>query len=108
MINIYDEHNNILGRVNYSTNLDFYDGRNYSCGSTGLHQGLTKLKNGNYVLIHISDWQGSSHHAEIISAEQALQEVLHSGNINLLEEKKFFELKKLYNDMLNSEFSEEE
>lgn len=43
MVNIYDENNQIIGRVNYSTNLDFYDGRNFSCGSVGNHKGLTKL-----------------------------------------------------------------
>lgn len=108
MINIYDEKDNILGRVKYSTNLDSYDGSNYCSGHTGRHQGLTKLKNGNYVLIHISEWQYENNHAEIISAEQALQEVLHCGDMSLLEEKRFSELKKLYNDMLTSEFSEVE
>lgn len=108
MVNIYDENDQIIGRVNHSTNLDFYDGRNFSCGSVGNHKGLTKLKNGNYVLINGTDWQGCRDEAEIISSKQALQEILHSGNINLLEEKRFAELKKLYDNMLNSEFSDEE
>lgn len=108
MINVYDDNNIIIGRVNYSTNLDFYDGRNFTCGSVGEHKGLTKLRNGKFVLIRTSNWRDSPDYAEIISDGQALQEILNSGNTKLLEEKRFTKLKKLYEEMLNSEFSEEE
>ena len=108
MVNIYDENNNIIGKVNYSENLDFYDGRNLSCGSVGYHQGLTKLKNGEFVLIHGSNWQGDKDYAEIITPEEALQEILKSENIKLLEEKRFGKLKKLYHQFLKSDFSEDD
>ena len=66
-----------------------------ACGSTGRHKGLTKLKHGQYVLIHGTQWQGERDWAEIISKKEALQEVLRSGNLELLEEKRFCELKEL-------------
>lgn len=108
MINVYDDDNKIIGRVNYSTNLDFYDGHNFTCGSPGKHEGLTKLRNGQFVLISTSNWQDSKDYAKIISDNQALQKILKSGNLELLEEKRFIKLKKLYEEILNSEFSEEE
>ena len=95
-INVYDSNDNIVGQVSYNTNLDYWDGRNYTNGGTGLHKGLTRLANGDYVLIHGSQWQGSSDHAEIISEEQALQEILSSNNHDLLKEEKFSELNELY------------
>ena len=41
-------------------------------------------------------WQGERDWAEIITPEQALQEILKSGNMELLEEERFSELKALY------------
>lgn len=84
-VNVYDENANIIARVNYNENLDYWDGRNHTCGSTGKHKGLTRLKNGDFVLIYGSQWQGDRDSAEIITKEQALQEILKSGNDSLLE-----------------------
>ena len=86
MVNVYNNEGEIIGEVKYSTNLDRWDGRNYTSGSTGRHKGLTRLKNGQFVLIHGTDWQGERDTAEIISANQALQEILKSGNLDLLKE----------------------
>lgn len=107
MLNVYNDDNEVIGRVNYSTNLDFYDGNDFSCGNTGCHKGLTKLINGNFVLINISDLEGTHDYAEIISIEQALQEILKSNNLQLLYEDRFSNLNKLYKDLLNSDFSED-
>jgi translation initiation factor IF-1 len=96
MVNVYNEYGEVVAQVKYSENLDFWDGSNYTCGSTGRHKGLTRLKSGDYVLVHGTQWQGERDHAEIITAEEALQEILRSGNIELLEEKRFAELKELY------------
>lgn len=85
----------VVAMVRYNSNLDYWDGRNWTCGGTGCHKGLTKLKDGRYVLIHGSDWQGVRDHAEIISTDQALQEILKSGNTELLDTKKFKALKEL-------------
>jgi hypothetical protein len=96
MVNVYDENGRVIAMVKANNNLDWWDGSNYTCGSTGRHKGLTRLKTGEYVLIHGTQWQGERDWAEIITPEQALQEILKSGNMELLEEERFSELKALY------------
>jgi len=104
-VNVYADEfmEEVIARVRYNQNLDFWDGRNFTCGSTGRHKGLTKLRDGRYVLIHGTQWQGEKDWAEIISPEQALQEILKSGNTELLETKKFRELKELYEKQMVAE-----
>ena len=104
-VNVYADEfmEEVIARVRYNQNLDFWDGRNFTCGSTGRHKGLTKLKDGRYVLIHGTQWQGEKDYAIVISAEQALQEILKSGNYDLLETKKFRELKELYEKQMVAE-----
>ena len=98
-VNVYDQNGDVIARVRYNQNLDYWDGRNWQNGGVGRHKGLTKLRDGRYVLIHGTDWQGEKDWAEIISPEQALQEILKSGNTELLETKKFYELKQLYQNL---------
>ena len=93
MVPVYDENNNIIAMVKYTTNLDYWDGKNYSSGGVGRHKGITQLENGEYVLIFGTDWSGEKDWAKVISAERALQEILASGNISLLDE--FPEIKEL-------------
>lgn len=95
-VNVLDENGQVVGRVRYNNNLDWWDGNNWTCGAVGKHKGLTKLKDGRYVLIHGTQWQGEKDYAEIISQEEALQEILQSGNTDLLNTEKFAELKELY------------
>lgn len=97
-VNVY-EGGDVIARVRYNQNLDYWDVRNWQNGVTGRHKGLTKLRDGRYVLIHGTNWQGEKDWAEIISPEQALQEILKSGNTELLETKKFAELKQLYQEL---------
>jgi predicted RNase H-related nuclease YkuK (DUF458 family) len=97
-VNVY-ENGDVIARVRYNSCLDYWDGRNWTNGGVGRHKGLTKLRDGRYVLIHGTDWQGEKDWAEIISPEQALQEILKSGNTELLETKKFYELKQLYQNL---------
>lgn len=101
-VNVY-EFGEVVARVEYNSNLDFWDGRNWTCGSTGRHKGLTKLKDGRYVLIYGTQWQGERDYAEIITTEEALQEVLQSGNDELLENARFAELKGIYAKIENLE-----
>ncbi|MBW2084421.1 MAG: hypothetical protein JRI54_00095 [Deltaproteobacteria bacterium] len=101
-VNVY-EGKKVIARVRYNQNLDFWNGQDWTCGSVGRHKGLTKLRDGRYVLIHGTQWQGERDYAEIISAEQALQEILRSQNLNLLETKKFRELKQLYEEQMAEE-----
>lgn len=103
MISVYNSEGDVIGQVEYNDNLDYWDGRNYTNGGTGLHKGLTRLSTGEYVLIHGTQWQGDRDHAETISAERALQEILKSENQSLLKEKKFSELNELYSKTMAGE-----
>ena len=94
-VNVYED-GDVIARVRYNQDLDFWNGRNWQNGGVGRHKGITKLRDGRYVLIHGTNWQGEKDWAEIISPEQALQEILKSGNTELLETRKFYELKQLY------------
>lgn len=85
MIPVYDEEGDVVAEVEYNSNLDYWDGNNHTCGSTGRHKGLTQLETGEYVLIHGSQWQGERDSAEIISPDQAVKEIVRSGNIELFE-----------------------
>jgi len=75
----------VIARVEYNSNLDFWDGHNWTCGSTGRHLGLTQLRDGRFVLIHGTQWQGERDWAETISEEEAIQRILSSGNEDLLK-----------------------
>jgi len=90
-MNVYDEEGQVIGKVRYNTDLDLLGG-----GRTGRHQGIAKLKNGRYVLIHGTERKGERDSAEVVTAEEALQAILKSGHDELLETKKFKELKRLY------------
>ncbi len=97
-VNVFKDCNKeeIVGRVRYNSNLDFWNGRQWGNGGVGNHLGLTKLKNGEFVLIHGTDWIDETDWAVIVSKEIALKEVLKSGNEVLLNTKRFRELKELY------------
>lgn len=98
----------IIALVEYNDNLDFFEysftyGNKWSCGQYGRHKGLTRLEDGRYVLIQFSDMLDERDHADIISPEQALQEILKSGNFDLLEQPIFEDLKTLYDSTIIKE-----
>jgi len=74
-VNVYDGRGKVYTVVENNSNL-------------GNERGLTMLRDGSYVLIHDG-------YAEIITKFEALDEVL-MRNVDLLTQKKFEELKKLY------------
>ena len=98
-VNVYNEQREVIARVEYSSNLDYWDGRNWTCGGVGRHKGITRLRDGRYVLIHGTQWQGEKDWAEVITAKEALQEILRSDNDNMLEWTKFKDLAKLAESM---------
>ena len=98
-VNVYDENGDVIARVRYNSCLDYWDGRNWQNGGMGRHKGITKLKDGRYVIIIGTDWQGERDYAYVVDADEALQEILKSGNTELLETKKFYELKQLYQNL---------
>ena len=84
-VNVYED-GKVIARVQYNDNLDFWDGKNWTCGSIGRHLGLTRLrKSGQYVLIHGTDLQGEQDRAEIVTDEEAYQVIISSGNFELLD-----------------------
>lgn len=104
-VNVYED-GRVIARVEYNSNLDFWDGRNWTCGSTGRHLGLTRLrKSGQYVLIHGTDFQGEQDSAEIITEEEAYQAIISSGNIELLA--KFPDLQRFEVDLDTDEDPDE-
>lgn len=99
MVNIYDNNGDVIGTVKYNNNLDVWNGSNWQNGGTGLHLGITKLSNGEYVKINGTDWQGCENSAEIISEKRAFQLIMKYAP-KLLEEEKFKDLKKFEKDLL--------
>jgi len=93
----------VIARVRYNQDLDFWDGRSFSCGEAGKHKGLTKLQDGRYVLIRGSQLEGETHSAHIISKKEALKEIIKSNDLRLLKFKKFIELNKMYEKQLKKE-----
>lgn len=106
-IYVYDDCGEIVSKVNYNDNLDFWDGSNWSCGSIGRHKGLTKLRNGKYVLIHGTNWQGEKDSAELISDYQAYLEIVNSGNTELFESGRFKDLHKFEDKLIEKELEED-
>jgi hypothetical protein len=104
-VNVYED-GKVIARVQYNDNLDFWDGKNWTCGSIGRHLGLTRLrKSGQYVLIHGTDFQGEQDSAEIITDEEAYQAIVSSGNTELLD--KFPDLRRFEEDIDTDEDPDE-
>lgn len=109
-VNVYNEYRDqVIGRVRYNADLDYWDGRNFSNGGVGKHKGIARLKDGRYVIIYGTQWQGEKDYALVVDDNTALQEILKSGNEHLLELKKFLDLNKKYKmEMLEEEDEIEE
>lgn len=101
-INVYEENpntyidNKVIARVQYNCYLDYWNGLGWNSGLIGKHKGITRLKNGDYVLIEGSDYVGEKNFGYIIDENIALNEILKSNNMDLLKMKKFKELNELY------------
>ena len=89
-ISVYNEYggNEIVGRVRYNAALDYWDGRNWSNGGVGMHKGISKLKDGRYVIIIGTQWQGQRDYAYVVDPDTALQEIFKAGHSELLDTKK--------------------
>jgi hypothetical protein len=100
-IPVYNDSGDIVGTVRYNANLDYWDGHTWSNGGICNHKGISRLKNGEYVIITGSDFEGERDKAKVTTPENALQEILKSGNGDLLKTKKFKDLGKIYEAMNN-------
>lgn len=96
-VNVYEEEysHEVVARVKYNDLLNKWDGSNWTNGGVGRHLGITKLRDGRYVLIHGTQWQDEKDYGVIVSNEKALNEILHSNNEKLLDKKVFKDLKEL-------------
>lgn len=61
----------VIGLVQYTENLDHWDGRNSTSGRTGRHIGVGKLKDGRFYVCRGTQWQGERDFAEVITKEEA-------------------------------------
>lgn len=94
----------VVAHVEYNTLLDTWDENNNHCnGGMGRHLGITKLGNDTFVLIHGTDWTGETDYAICVSDKEALQAILQSDHIELLEEAKFKTLKTLHDSTMIKE-----
>lgn len=102
-VNVTNDDGDVIARVLYTSNLDYWDGHNWTNGGVGYHKGITKLKDGRYVLICGTQWEGSRDTATVVSPKEALNEIFHSGNVELLEDPRFSDLKALADETLSEE-----
>ena len=100
---VLNDEGTVIAMVKYTENLDTWDGHNMSAGSMGVHLGITKLKNGIYVLIHGTNWAGQRDTAEIVPPSLALNLILKTGHEELLNDPKFSDLKSLMENKLEKE-----
>lgn len=102
MVKVYETigDNKIIADVEYNNNLDIWNGSNWQSGGTGQHKGLTRLEDGRFVLIHGSDWQGVEDYGIIITEDEALNQILESGDHDLLDE---FDLREKYDETMLGE-----
>lgn len=80
------EGESVIGKVSYTDNLDYWDGRNHTCGSTGRHLGVGRTKDGKYFLVHGTNWQGEQDYAEVVSEQEAKEAVMRRGYDRLYRE----------------------
>ncbi|MBY9080973.1 hypothetical protein KIH86_02925 [Paenibacillus sp. HN-1] len=105
-VNVYENEwrqGPVIARVEYNERLDHWNGSNWSDGGVGTHLGVTQLRDGRFVLIHGTQWQGQRDWAKVVSDSEALQAIIKSGNIDILDEAKFSKLKDLADKALIAE-----
>ena len=66
----------VIGLVEYTDNLDTWNGHDQQAGGVGHHLGIGRLKNGKYYVCHGTQWQGEQDYAEVISEKTAKKLVL--------------------------------
>lgn len=74
-VRLYDD-GTVIGLVEYTENLDHWDGCNLTCGGTGHHLGIGRLKDGRFYLCHGTQWQDEQDYAEVVTEDEAKAAVL--------------------------------
>lgn len=99
-VNVYDDFQ-VIAVVEYNNNLDIFDGSQYSSGQCGHHEGLTKLKTGEFVLITATDYENQQDSACIISDKDAWNRIVETQNYDLF--KIYPELKRFCKDLIEED-----
>jgi hypothetical protein len=78
-VRLFDKHRDqngeegkVLGMVDYTTNLDHWDGYSMTSGVPGRHLGLGKCKKGCYIC-YGTQFEGEKDYAELIAEDEAKQ-----------------------------------
>lgn len=110
MVKVYqnESRENLIGVINYNENLDYVVGSNRQNGGFGMDKGITKLKDGSYVIIVGSNWDGAESYAYVVDDKEALDEIVNSYNLELLEKGRFKRLRELYEKTMLIEDEDEE
>ena len=82
-----------VARVMYNTDLDYWTGNDWQNGGVGCHKGITKLRDGRYVIIYGSQWDGDKDYGIIVSPQEALAEITNARRTELLKTYKYKELR---------------
>lgn len=101
-VNVYgnkDLSGPVVARVQYNESLDYWNGKEWSNGGKGKHLGITKLRNGDHVLIHGNQWTEQGDYGVIVSDKEALEAIVKSQKLELLKTKKFKDLSILAKDI---------
>ena len=85
---VHDDFGRIVGIVSYNENLDH--------GNSPYHRCITRLRSGEYVLI---DSDGVEYKAYTVSDYRAFQAILEAGCEDLLDDLKFVDLKRFWDDL---------
>jgi len=93
-VNVYENEymDKVVARVQYNELLDVWNGSNWSNGGVGRHLGITKLRDGRFVLIHGTQWDGEKDYGMIVTDAAALNAILQSDKEDLLSSKRFASL----------------
>lgn len=70
-VTCFDRNNVAIGVVEYTDNLDHWNGNNWTSGRTGRHLGIGRTADGRFYVCYGTEWQGERNRAEIISENKA-------------------------------------
>jgi hypothetical protein len=84
--------NNSMYTVEANNNLDYWDGRGFSCGVEYGHRGLSRTRDGKYFIIETNDRYPSRDNAYLVSDVKAYMEICYSRNYGLFQKGIFKQL----------------
>lgn len=101
-INVYED-GEIIENVSLSRNLDYWDNE-YNCmcnGDFDMHRGVTRLTDGRIVIIFSfsnNNYGGIiiEDYGMVITKEQAIEYIVESGQLHILNQNRFADLKQEY------------